>query len=279
MTEENNSAGTVTYSAPMMAAVSLFPVVKPKSGYIEKTNGDITVTLTPHKPDNWVYGKNPRLLFLYIQKLITMRDLCVDFENRTIEFNDSFSGVCRKAGISVAGRRIQEMEDVLRGLAGMTITVTRKEKSGNGIHEITDACVIAEHVETWHDNENEDAVASIRFSPDFWQELVASSIPVDQNVITSFGRSVRAIDIYLWLNYRTYQLKTPFRVSWGQLYRQFEASGMEAKKFHQQFKHALQRVLDACPRMDATLDGQGLTVRPVKRIVEVKADTETTVEG
>lgn len=267
MTKDNTEPGKdLTFASPMMAAVSIFPVSKPNAGYIEKTNGNITITITPRKPEHWVYGKTPRLLFLYIQKLIITRDLCVNFEDRTIEFNDSFRHVCKESGISCTGARLREMDDVLCGLAGTTVTVTKKERAANdSIHEIIDACVIAEHVETWSDSYQHGTLSSIRFSEEFWRELVVSSIPVDMQAIASFGRSVRAIDIYLWLNYRTFQMRRPVRVTWGQLFDQFESTGMKMLKFQQQFREALSRVLAACPNLRVDVDRNGVVVHPSSR--------------
>ena len=43
------------------------------------------------------------------------------------------------------------------------------------------------------------------------------------NILRSLKRSPLGLDLYLWLTYRTFNLKTPLCLSWRQIYRQFGA--------------------------------------------------------
>lgn len=76
MTNNNAIATTKmnTGAPPLMAKLSLFPVSKPNASYIERTNGRETVRITPSRPEEWVYGKTPRLIFLYVQSMIRMKN-------------------------------------------------------------------------------------------------------------------------------------------------------------------------------------------------------------
>lgn len=78
MTNNNAIATTKmnTGAPPLMAKLSLFPVSKPSASYIERTNGRETVRITPSRPEEWVYGKTPRLIFLYVQSMIRMNEVC-----------------------------------------------------------------------------------------------------------------------------------------------------------------------------------------------------------
>ena len=49
------------------------------------------------------------------------------------------------------------------------------------------------------------------------------SVPLDMNTLTALKRSSLGLDLYLWLGYRTFPLRTPLRISWRQVYRQFGA--------------------------------------------------------
>ena len=44
--------------------------------------------------------------------------------------------------------------------------------------------------------------------------------PLDMNILKALTRSALGIDYYVWLNYRTFGLTRPFRLTWPQLYRQ-----------------------------------------------------------
>ena len=53
------------------------------------------------------------------------------------------------------------------------------------------------------------------------------------------------IDLYLWLNYRTFSLRAPLRLSWRQLYRQFGTDPAKAsdKRTVQNFRRKVLREL------------------------------------
>ena len=48
------------------------------------------------------------------------------------------------------------------------------------------------------------------------------------NILKAMKRSSLGLDLYLWLVYRTFPLKTPMRLSWKALYRQFGADPAKA---------------------------------------------------
>ena len=50
------------------------------------------------------------------------------------------------------------------------------------------------------------------------------------NALRALKRSPLGLDLYCWLTYRVFTLKTPLRLSWKQLYRQFGADPANAGK-------------------------------------------------
>lgn len=118
----NNNAITTTKmntgAPPLMAKLSLFPVSKPGASYIERTNGRETVRITPSRPEEWVYGKTPRLIFLYVQSMIRMKNNPdVDQDTHTVVFRGSFQEFCDNTGISNHSGCQKETEDMLMNLA------------------------------------------------------------------------------------------------------------------------------------------------------------------
>ena len=49
------------------------------------------------------------------------------------------------------------------------------------------------------------------------------------NTLTALKRSPLGLDLYLWLVYRTFALRTPQRLTWKQLYRQFGSNPAKAR--------------------------------------------------
>ena len=72
------------------------------------------------------------------------------------------------------------------------------------------------------------APSTIRLGEEFFNEIITHPIPLDMNILKSLKRSPLGLDLYVWLTYRTFALKTPLRLSWRQLYQQFGVDATRA---------------------------------------------------
>ena len=65
------------------------------------------------------------------------------------------------------------------------------------------------------------------------------------NTLTALKRCALGLDLYLWLNYRTFALRAPLRLSWQQLYQQFGLHPAKAsdKRTVLNFRHKILREL------------------------------------
>ena len=70
--------------------------------------------------------------------------------------------------------------------------------------------------------------SKIELSEKFFNEIVSRPVPLDMNILKAMKRSSIGLDLYLWLTYRTFSLKSPLRLSWRQIYRQFGAAPSKA---------------------------------------------------
>ena len=64
----------------------------------------------------------------------------------------------------------------------------------------------------------------------FFSEIIAHPVPLDLHTLKSLKRSSLGLDLYLWLNYRTFTLKTPLTLTWRQLFRQFGADPLKVSQ-------------------------------------------------
>lgn len=253
----------LTFAPPIMAQVALFPVDKPKDSYIERSNGNVTVIITPSKPDQWVYGRIARLILLYTKaKIARKNDPDVDSANRTITFRGSFNSFCRAAGIANGTGTKKEVSDTIMNLTGMSIRIIRTDGCNDGIQLGEQyGWHIAEKGKTTFEEKN-GVVAQIQFSEAFWKELSGTSVPLNLDIIARLGRSARTIDIYLWLAYRTNQLDHPMWVTWQQLYEQLENTGMALRNFKIRFRDSLKSIKKVWPGLNVDVTNKGIVVRP-----------------
>ena len=54
-----------------------------------------------------------------------------------------------------------------------------------------------------------------------FNEIICNPVPLDTNILTALKRYALGLDLYLWLTCRTFALRSPLRLTWRQLYRQF----------------------------------------------------------
>ena len=110
----------------------------------------------------------------------------------------------------------------MRRLFGCTVQLTYKANNG----ETTVNAVIADRTEFWWNKPDERTLwdNKIELSEKFFNEIIHHPVPLDMNILTALKRCSLGLDLYLWLTYRTFSLRAPLRLSWRQLYCQFEAN-------------------------------------------------------
>ena len=91
-------------------------------------------------------------------------------------------------------------------------------------------------------------------------------MPLDLNILKALKRPPLGLDLYFWLTYRTFALKTPLRLSWRQVYRQFGVDPAKAgdartvDNFRTDCLRELKKIKMAWPALHYQIpDGEGGT--------------------
>ena len=90
------------------------------------------------------------------------------------------------------------------------------------------------------------------------------------NILRSLKRSPLGLDLYLWLTYRTFNLKTPLCLSWRQIYRQFGVDPsrvtagrvFDVSRFRTVCLRELKKIKRACPGLYYHTVTGGLVIDP-----------------
>lgn len=251
----------VVYSPKLMSIVSIFPVDNPDVEFFERRNGAVTVNIAPLRRE-WAYGKIPRLILLYSRSLIMERSEKVDFDKKTIVFDESFRSFCKHAGLTYYGGLAKDVDEMLNRMLNTTIQLRgwfgAKEEQilAVGNYRILDYGEFH-----FHDGDSSEKTY-IRFSDLLWQILTENCVPLSREIAAQLGRSPRALDIYQWLAYRTYTLKKPAVVSWENLRSQFDSADTPMYSFRRRFCRSLEKVSDAWPELATSVGEKGLTLYP-----------------
>ena len=109
----------------------------------------------------------------------------------------------------------------------------------------------------------EDKESYITFSPQMWSLLIEEAVPAQMSIIRNISNSALALDIYMWLAFRTNKLRScGMKVPWKDLTVQFEDGDYPVKEFKRRFTTALNKVKESWPELKASLDEYGITVYP-----------------
>lgn len=97
----------------------------------------------------------------------------------------------------------------------------------------------------------------------FYASLVEHPLPVREAAIRGIAHRSMAIDIYVWLAYRLWQLKKPKRIPWPAFYGQFGAGFTRLRAFRQHIREPLALALAAYPEARVEVDNEnGLLLHP-----------------
>ena len=186
----------------------------------------------------------------------------VDFDKKTIVFDESFRSFCKHAGLTYYGGLAKDVDEMLNRMLNTTIQLRgwfgAKEEQilAVGNYRIFDYGEFH-----FHDGDSSEKTY-IRFSDLLWQILTENCVPLSREIAAQLGRSPRALDIYQWLAYRTYALKKPVVVSWENLRSQFDSADTPMYSFRRRFCRSLEKVSDAWPELATSVGEKGLTLYP-----------------
>ena len=174
------------------------------------------------------YGNIPRLLLAWICTE------AVRTQRRELVLGRSLYEFMRKLGMkdrsgSVRGDRTR-LKNQMRRLFSCNVQIIYADVQ----HEVLVHSFIADRAELWWDTKRPGVPvlldSTIELGEKFFQEIIAHPIPLDLNTLKSLKRSPLGLDLYFWLTYRTFALKTPLCLSWRQLFKQFGADPAKVGK-------------------------------------------------
>ena len=207
------------FMARMMALCSL-PRTNPGNQHqYKRKNGPFERVMIAGADNKLPFGNFPRLLMAWVSTE------AVRTQSRLLVLGSSLSDFMRTLGIyhNSGGRGgVQtRLRNQMDRLFNAHVSLIYKDERGKA----TVNTVIARRSEFWWNPKRPDEStlweSKIELSEDFFNEIIRHPVPLDMNTLKALKRSSLGLDLYLWLTYRIFTLKSPQRLTWRQLYRQF----------------------------------------------------------
>ena len=210
------------FMARMMALCSL-PRSNPGNRHqYKRVNGPYKLVMVAGADNKLPYGNLPRLLMAW---------LCTEAvrtQSRELVLGRSLSQFMRTLDIystsgGTSGGRTR-LRNQMKRLFGCSVSLIYEDERG----EATVSSLIARRTEFWWNERKPDEPmlweSKIELSEDFFNEIIQHPVPIDMNTLTALKRCALGLDLYLWLTYRIFTLRAPLRLTWRQLYQQFDTA-------------------------------------------------------
>lgn len=253
-----HTPGEISFSARIWAQLSL-PYRDPGDDLPRwsRQNGSITVTVTPG-PAGYPFGVVARYL------LIWMATEAVRTQNRHLSPGQSLNDFLRSLGMNTSGASARRVTEQLHRLATCSITVedTRitdqaRHVSGTNIHVASRYELVFPRAAA-----AQASAASIVLSEDYFNDVIASPVPVYTIALKALSGSPQRLDLYLWLAYRMATLRGPVTVTWAQLAAQFGGEYAQLRQFKAKMIQHLEAVRVVYPRARVAVTDAGLRLHP-----------------
>ena len=207
----------------------------------KRVNGPYTLGMTAGINTKLPFGNIPRLILAWVCTE------AVRTRSRVLILGPSLSEFMRVLGIysSGGGNAGIKLRNQMRRLFGCTVQLTYQDEDGE---QFVNSPIAARGKYWWNPNNNSGLPgwnSTIVIGEDLFNEIIRHPVPLDMNTLTALKRSTLGLDLYLWLVYRTFALRTPLRLSWQQVYGQFGRHPDKAsdKNTVQMFRRAALREL------------------------------------
>lgn len=249
-------AGELGFMARAMTLCTM-PHSKPKGNEFRRKNGDYTMTM--YSSYGLPYGSVPRLLLAWISTE------AVRTKQRTLVLGDSLSHFLKELGLSRSGGArgdITRLRDQMHRLFACSISCnyhTKERDAGMGF-------MIADGYDLWwHPQEPDQAglwESTLTLSEKFFNEITSAPVPIDMRSLKALKRSPMALDVYIWLTFRTSYLKSGTVITWEQLQGQFGSEYGRARDFKEAFVDALRKVQLVYPGANISSIDVGIMLAP-----------------
>lgn len=240
--------------------------------FYEKRNGRISIVLTPgvlldpvtRRPamQGIPYGAKPRLLMIHLCTMATRTN------SPEIDIAASMSAFMRDLGLSVSGGKqgsITRFKDQLNRLAATRMQLLFEDEQRASM--VNPSPAISRY-DVWFPKNPDQRVlwpTTLTLSQEFFASLqAANAVPLDGRAVVALQHSAMALDVYTWLAHRLRRISAhkPAIISWQSLKDQFGPEYSTERKFRQDFKRALEQVIEVYPAARVEVNtGDSITLR------------------
>lgn len=246
-----------------------------------RTNGLLTLTIKPdwefdsktNKPKSVgiPYGTIPRLLLFWITTE------AVKTKSRRLDLGDSLSAFMRELGLTPTGGRwgtIPRLREQMNRLFRAKISFDMRQETNGANGNAWVDMQVAPKGELWWSHNQPDQPSLwkswIELGDSFFEAIRAAPVPIDIRALRALKNSPMALDLYAWMNYRTFTLERSGQeqfIPWRSLMQQLGADYSDSDNFRKKVKMSIRKVKQVSPSLRVEFVDSGMILHPGKSAV------------
>jgi hypothetical protein len=230
-----------------------------------RRNGQVVLNITPGRYEDKnigiPYGSYPRLILAY---LITQ---AVKTQSPIINLGNSFRDFLNLIGIEKGGKQYHYLKKQLDRTLSAAFSWTY---SNEKIWSRTNVQV-SHQLQLWWDPKSPNQLSLfdsyIKLNTDFFSEIIRNPVPIDFRVLKGLKNSPLGLDLYMFLAWRTFNLKDPVLISWQTLHNQLGGQYTDLKNFAREVKKHLKGIQAIWPELSIKSVRGRLCVSPSRPLI------------
>jgi hypothetical protein len=266
LSENAYDAGAIGFLAKFLVQTTL-PHRRQSGSHYTRTDGRFTLRITDVGGAGLPYGSYPRLI------LIWMTSEAIRTASRELELGASLSRFMAELGLHATGGHwgtIPRFRDQMQRLIGAAISMRWEQEKDGQYQTAGENLLLADRFQLWWTPQilsvAPRAKSSITLSENFFEQLVASPVPLDLRAVRALKQSPLALDLYAWATRRVSYLERPTLISWEALRRSFGAGYADTPqgrvKFRAKALDALGRVCRVYSALRLEIEDGGVLLLP-----------------
>jgi hypothetical protein len=246
-----------------------FPYKDTKKQEYERRDGAVKVTMSlPSKWGTIPFGIYPRLIRIFIENEVRRTKSPIIYIGNTL--NQFFKLI----NVQIGGKSVKFFKKQF--IAYCNTAISFDTSNGKVNLAVKNFIPVSGMVTFWDDTDpNNESMFDgyIEITNEYYKFIMKNSMPIDLRIVTQLKEHTLALDIFLWLNGRFYNLEDPVNISKKDLKDQFGCDYSRTVDFWRNFKIAAELTKAAFQKANMKITDTGLTLYPSETSVEKKALT------
>lgn len=203
------------------------------------------------------YGSIPRMILAWISTEV------VRTKAQELYLGESFAEFLAHLGYGSSGRDRSRVKGQALRLFSSRISLVYETKTQLSLRS---ANIVDDADYFWQPEEGErgmDWSSRLVLSEKFYESILGSQVPLDWRILKALKQSPLALDLYMWITHRNFNLDKPVSISWKALHAQFGSEYKNLYKFRQKVRENLKKIQAIWPSLKLDASSQErITLNP-----------------